>query len=282
MSKNDSTREKRLGDLPVDELEAYARDLGVSVPGRITRADLLKKVRERRELLAAMDREALLDVAAWARLPVRRSANKEQLARSIAKVDLMRFDGLNHPGLVALARLRSVDVQDDEAREEIIARMKRREGLWHRVARKRRRMIGWAVEKMVEGKDEPEGEYQFLPEDLGAPEPKLRDEVESHGVVAGIAGKLRTVADDYIAEKLDEIEHRIDEKLDEIDARLEEWRDREVHNRLRIVKITLVASVIVACLSLGYKYASSRVGPETSTSQPVGQEVDDAAPVKGQ
>jgi hypothetical protein len=62
------------------------------------------------------------------------------------------------------------------------------------------------------------------------------------------------VADDYVRQKLDEIEARIDKKLDEIDHRLGEWRDKEIANRLRIIKITLVASVVVAVLSLGYNY----------------------------
>ena len=39
-----------------------------------------------------------------------------------------------------------------------------------------------------------------------------------------------------------------------IDRRLAEWRDKEIANRLRILKITLWASVIVASLSLIYSY----------------------------
>ena len=43
-------------------------------------------------------------------------------------------------------------------------------------------------------------------------------------------------------------------KLDEIDRRLSEWRDKEIANRIRILKITLWASVIVAGISLLYSY----------------------------
>ncbi len=59
--------------------------------------------------------------------------------------------------------------------------------------------------------------------------------------------------------KLDEIELRIDQKLNEIDQRLAEWRDREVANRLRILKITLGFTVVVAVLSLLYNYAKREV-----------------------
>ncbi len=47
---------------------------------------------------------------------------------------------------------------------------------------------------------------------------------------------------------------RIDRKLDEIDRRLAEWRDKEIANRIRILKITLWASVIVGIISLIYAY----------------------------
>ena len=42
--------------------------------------------------------------------------------------------------------------------------------------------------------------------------------------------------------------------MDEINRRLAEWRDKEIANRIRILKITLWASVIVAVVSLIYSY----------------------------
>ena len=57
-----------------------------------------------------------------------------------------------------------------------------------------------------------------------------------------------------VNQKLDEIEQRIDRKLDEIDRRLGEWRDKEIANRIKILKITLWASVIVGAFSLIYSY----------------------------
>ena len=58
---------------------------------------------------------------------------------------------------------------------------------------------------------------------------------------------------------MQEIEDRIDYKLDEIDRRLAEWRNRELANRLRIIKITLVVSVVIALLSLLYTYLRARL-----------------------
>jgi hypothetical protein len=73
-------------------------------------------------------------------------------------------------------------------------------------------------------------------------------------LIGGLAGRIKREADVYLNQKLDEIEARIDRKLDEIDRRLAEWRDREIANRIRILKITLWASVIVAAVSLVYSY----------------------------
>ena len=79
-------------------------------------------------------------------------------------------------------------------------------------------------------------------------------------MVGGIAQKLRGAADQYIHEKLDEIELRIDRKLDEIDQRLAEWRDQEIKNRLRLIKITLITAIIVAVISLAYDYIKTTGG----------------------
>src|SRR5581483_5614512 len=114
---------------------------------------------------------------------------------------------------------------------------------------KRNTWLGGIIGRYVLGPQadvEPSEEYKFLPPDKRAP--TLRDEIEERGLIGGLTGRLRGAADDYVREKLDEIERRIDRKLDEIDRRLSEWRDRELTNRLRIMKITLVASVIVALI----------------------------------
>ncbi len=83
----------------------------------------------------------------------------------------------------------------------------------------------------------------------------------------GVAEKVRGAADTYIAAKLDEIEARVDTKLDHIEQRIDEkiielhdqlreMRDRELRHRLRLLKLTLIFTVLVALLSLVYKWAS--------------------------
>jgi hypothetical protein len=121
-------------------------------------------------------------------------------------------------------------------------------------------VVGGLLDKMITGHQEQAGEdYRFLPEEANGT--SLKERIAEEGIVGGIAHKLRGVADDYVRQKLDEIEARIDGKLDEIDRRLGEWRDKEIANRLRIIKITLVASVLVALLSLGYNYVRKWTAP---------------------
>lgn len=87
------------------------------------------------------------------------------------------------------------------------------------------------------------------------------------GMLHRVTEQLRGAADSYVAAKLDEIEARVDQKLDEIEARIDqksvdlhrqlaEWRDQELRHRLRILKLTLIFTVLVAVLSLGYNWVS--------------------------
>jgi hypothetical protein len=251
----DDKSKKTVGvsELPADELVLYGRELGLDLNPKMGLDELRRRVRERQELLLELDREALLDVAVWARRPVRASASKEELAKQIAAVSKMQFDGLSDRGLVTLAKLRGVPAWSNEPRELTEARLKDAEPFWHRLRRRRREVVAGALERMITGgPDDAGGDYKFLPEEVGGH--SLKERIAEEGIVGGIAQKLRGVADDYVRQKLDEIEARIDKKLDEIDHRLGEWRDKEIANRLRIIKITLVASVIVAVLSLGYNF----------------------------
>lgn len=250
MGRPSSAAEVSISDLPVDELGAYARELGLSPDPSTPRGELLRLIRSRQELLVELDRGALLDIVVWARRPVRRSAGTEALVKEIATISRSRFDGLSDAGLAALARLRGVSVKPGEPRPKLERRVRRCVGLLSRVHRKRREVVGSLISRLVEGTAE-NGDYRFLPEEDGG---SLRDNIQNVGVVGGIAQKLRGAADEFIEAKLDEIERRIDSKLDDIDARLGEWRDREIKNRLRIIKITLVSAIIVAIISLGYDY----------------------------
>ncbi len=255
MGDHSTSSSTSLADLPHDELVVYGRELGLSINPASPRGELLRLIRERQELLVEMDRDAMLDAIVWARVPVRRSASKEQLAKHVAAISRARFDGLSDRGLRALALLNGVKVGRNEPRAAIERRLRRREGLWARTQRTRRRLVGSLLTKVLEGSSE-QGDYQFLPEnDSGV---SLRESIEDAGVVGGLAHKIRGAADSYLQEKLDEIERRIDRKLDEIDGRLAEWRDQEIRNRLRIVKITLITAIIVAGVSLGYNYLKAR------------------------
>jgi hypothetical protein len=232
----------------------------------------------RRQLIASIDRDAMLDVVRWARRPVPINASGEQLAHEVMRVRRMRFDGLSERGLIALARLRGVEVTGNEGVPALVKRLKKQEGFFARLNRKRRAWLGAIVSNMIgESDDKGAADVHALPPSDGAGarsaagsaaanngagassssasrDRTIKEEIEESGLFGGIASRVKKTADQYINQKLDEIESRIDRKLDEIDRRLAEWRDKEIANRLRILKITLWASVIVALISLIYSY----------------------------
>lgn len=256
-----------LEKLPKDELTNLAEDLGIDYTEHNTQAKLAAAVNERRQLIGAMQRDAMLDVIRWGRHPVSENASKEQLAQTIARIRSMRFESLSERGLLILAIMRGVRLRGDEGTNTLIRKLKRKEGFFNRMARKRRAWVGGMVGSIL-GEEQPEEtDYKFLPPTNGttatpiAPPPtkspnreSIRDEIEDVGLFGGIASRVKRTADVYLNQKLDEIEKRIDKKLDEIDLRLAEWRDKEVANRLRIIKITLWASVIVGIISLLYAW----------------------------
>jgi hypothetical protein len=252
---------RQLADLPRDELATLAEDFGLD-PTRFKTAQLLvAAVHDRRQLIASLDREALLDVVRWGRRPVSVTAGKEQLAQQVARIRSMKFAGLSQRGLIALARLRGITVADADPVPAVVKRLRKNEGFFTRISRKRRAAIGTLVARIVG--DAGPSEYHFLPPAAGgaeaAPMPaaSIADEIEESGIVGGLTNRIKKSADSYLNQKLDEIESRIDRKLDEIDRRLAEWRDREIANRIRILKITLWASVIVGIVSLIYAYVKS-------------------------
>lgn len=257
----------KVPDLPVDELEHLAEEYGLDPTAFKTRQHLVAALDDRKKAIAAMDREAMLDVVRWGRRPVAVNATKEQLAQEIARIKSMRFDGLPVRGLPILAAMRGVKLTGKEPPEYIAKLLSKQEGLFARFARRRRAWAGKLIAGML-GEETEETEYKFLPPQQQSTHPgapaappqqnprsaKLADEIEEAGVFGGLASRVKKTADVYLNQKLDEIEQRIDRKLDEIDRRLGEWRDKEVANRIRIIKITLWASVAVAIVSLIYSY----------------------------
>lgn len=255
---------RQLADLPTDELNNLAEEYGLEPRKFRTPQALVSAIHQRRQLIASLDREAMLDVVRWGRRPVPINATHEQLALEMIKIRSMRFDGLSERGLLALALLRGVEVDPHDTVPSLVKKLKKREGFWARLNRKRRAILGSIVSNIMGENDS--AEYQFLPpqDSAGAPpgastappapQRSIKEEIEEAGLFGGIAARVKKTADQYINQKLDEIEARIDRKLDEIDRRLAEWRDKEIANRIRILKITLWASVIVASLSLVYTY----------------------------
>lgn len=260
---------RQLSELPRDELEHLAEEFGLEPGEYSSRQHLVAAIHDRRQMIAAMDRDAMLDVVKWGRRPVSLNASKEHLALEIARIRSMRFSGLTQRGLVVLARMRGLNLPDDAPIPILVRRLKKQEGIFSKLNRKRRALLGSVVSKIV-GEDMTGQAYQFLPPQQstggsGAPpapnvpgaSPSIKQEIEESGLFGGIAGRIKKSADSYVNQKLDEIENRIDRKLDEIDRRLAEWRDKEIANRIRILKITLWASVIVGAFSLLYAYIVS-------------------------
>ncbi len=281
---------RQLADLPRDELNTLGEEFGLEVRKFKTPQELVSAIHARRQLIASLDREALLDVVRWGRRPVPINATQEQLAHEILRIRSMRFDGLTERGLVALARLRGVEIAVTDAVPVVVKKLKKREGFFTKLNRKRRAVLGSIVSNMI-GESDKSAEYQFVPPSDGAgatsaaaapaaapiaaaaPGPSgardrsIKEEIEESGLFGGIASRVKKTADSYINQKLDEIESRIDRKLDEIDRRLAEWRDKEIANRIRILKITLWASVIVASLSLVYSYVKVNFWDKTPEAQ---------------
>src|SRR5207302_10718499 len=96
---------RQLSELPKDELEHLAEEFGLDARDYKSRQHLVAAIHERRQMIAAFDREAMLDVVRWGRRPVLANLNKEQLAQEIVRIKAMRFEGLSQPGVVVLAKL---------------------------------------------------------------------------------------------------------------------------------------------------------------------------------
>src|SRR5437016_6255901 len=64
------TPERQLSELPRDELSHLAEEFGLDSTAYKTRQQLVIAIHERRQMIAAMDREAMLDVIRWSRRPV--------------------------------------------------------------------------------------------------------------------------------------------------------------------------------------------------------------------
>jgi len=203
-------------------------------------------------------RGALLDLAVWAGIPINEvGTHGSTLRRIFAAVD-RPLDRLSTRGLVLLAELQGVRGASSIARRDLCRAVRRAQG-WRGMLRRHRRVLaGSVLSRLIHGEQaDTSGDGRTVEN-----RERLRGRVAREGVVAGLTSELRGVADDYIAQKLDEIERRIDSKLDEIEARVNEWRAREIAARKRALLIGLAVVTVVTLLLVGYDYIRGEsVGP---------------------
>lgn len=254
------------------QLRREAEALGADLSKCGSRAAMVAEFEKQRRLVASLDEATLTEVCHWAGLTIARpgqdeglTARKERLARQVAGLKTMRFGGLSREGLQTLALLRGIPVRGDEPIPVLVDYLKAGESLLAKLNRKRRGLLGHLAERIAGATGSPSGGEQPAPGPGGAGGPdatgsrRLKHEIEEQGLFAGITNRFKRSADTYVQEKLDEIEARIDRKLDEIDRRLGDWRDKEIANRIRIIKITLWTSVVISVLSLLYMYVKQHL-----------------------
>src|SRR3954470_2416023 len=128
---------RQLSEIPKDELEHLAEEYGLDPSNFRTRQHLVTAIHERRQIIAAMDREAMLDVIKWGRRPVTFNAGKEQIAQEIARIKSMKFAGLSQRGLVVLALMRGLPASNQELVPVLIRKLKKQEGIFSKINRKR-------------------------------------------------------------------------------------------------------------------------------------------------
>ena len=195
---------RHIEKLPKDELDTLAETFGVDPTRYKTRQHLIAALDEHRAIIGMLDREAMLELVQWGRRPVSANASREQLAIEIAAIKSMKFAGLSDEAMRVLARLRGCDVKADDPRHKCVRQMKKQEGFFGRVARKRRAFVGSLVSKIVGGDDEPgEGEYQFLPANTPGEAAavaqaslsrtsSIKDEIEESGLFGGLTSRIKT------------------------------------------------------------------------------------------
>src|SRR5437764_4035657 len=133
---------RQLSELPKDELEHLAEEFGLDPGDYKSRQHLVAAIHDRRQMIASLDRDTLLDVVRWGRRPVLANLTKEQLAQEILRIKSMRFEGLSQSGLIILARLRGVVVKESDDVPALVRKLKKQEGFFRRLNRKRRALLG--------------------------------------------------------------------------------------------------------------------------------------------
>ncbi len=112
------------------QLEIIADGIGLDHTRFKTRQDLVAGIHAHRQMMALLDRDALVDVMLWAHRPIASNATTEDLAREVAQIQTMRFSGLSQRGLIALAKIRGVEIDGTETVPLLIRKLKRQEGIF--------------------------------------------------------------------------------------------------------------------------------------------------------
>ncbi len=235
-------------------LMRQAKRLGLVVRESFSDEELSKCLAARKEQIEDLDWGGLMDIVSWAKHSVPSRPDKLAVAQIILAHRRGHYQGLSHRGLTTLAVLRNVRFKETNSAKKLISRLRRTEGIWGYVLRKRDKWLGSMLSDLLDAEPEIQEAQQSAQSSQGV---TLKEHIEEKGLIEGLGSGLRGAADGYIREKMEEIEARIDYKLDEIDRRLAEWRNRELANRLRMIKIALVFSVVIALLSLLYTYVRS-------------------------
>jgi hypothetical protein len=207
-------------DLPLDELVDRARELGLDVDDVADVREIRRLIERRIDWIEQLDRDALEEIARWANVPVRARGNNVDLFCKIRREGKMDFAGLSGRALFTLGLVRGIEVGSEDDEDTLRQKLRKAESLTDWLGRKSRSVLAKGVGGLVD--------------------PYVRrkmDEIEIR-----------------VDNKLDEIEHRVHRMVDEFDERLDARLEREVAHRLKIIRITLIISLIIALLSLGYAW----------------------------
>ena len=233
-----------LEELSNSELRAAAEDIGLAPSRRETRTSLIERIRRRRAVIDAISREELARILRWAHVEVQDFNVKDVLVSRFYHVGFRKTDGLTLEDLRIVARMHEVPFEDSTSHGELAGLVQKQSGRWSEVFKRAgSRMVGFLARRIIGPDTEAE-------ETVDGGEPT--EGRVANSLKRGAKAALKFAVDDYVRDKLDEIEARIDHKLDDIDRKMNEWRTREIRHRLRILKITIVATVIVAAISLVY------------------------------
>ena len=233
---------RALEELSDVELRGIAEDLGLDVGRKESRTGLIERIRDRHRVIDEVSREEFARIVRWAGEEVKDFHAKALLVRRFYRLNFRRTEGLTPDDVRIVARLHGIEFAEDAPPEEIAGKVEASAKRWTDVLKRASgRVVGY-IAKKVAGADDDE---------MTPPEDEAKE--VSAGLRKGFKAALRFSMDDYIAEKLDEIEARIDRKLDELDRKMDDWRTREVRHRLRIIKYTIIGTVVVAVVSIIYK-----------------------------